>query len=295
MLEKLWKRKLALKICIVIVLVSTTTAFATQANTAKGQNLLKSAVDSLRGKVTLGGPDFEFAEQRKRYRDERSDRLRSLATSNPSKPIRALVVLNEMYLLDDVAKNFKNNQYNVFYLETVAKVSGVETIQVVGSPQKGYRYEMKPTEFSFTIGGYDTGYNYFAQPLKPVNWETIGEDIGRSANIQTEMLTFHLNDLQKRVSTMSEEELRRLRDEKGIDYQFTISDAKTRLEQMKTIFPVGNPAANLRVFAIGLEGKAADIYSLWRNPQVDLVDLVPNLRAWHDLDFVPPRPDRDPF
>lgn len=64
---------------------------------------------------------------------------------------------------------------------------------------------------------------------------------------------------------------------------------------MKTIFPVGNPIANLRVFAFGLEGKVADLYNLWQNPQVDLIDLVPNLRAWHGLDFVPPRPDKGFF
>jgi hypothetical protein len=295
MLEKLRKRKLILKVCIVTFLISTATTFAAQTYTATGQNLLQTAVESLRRKVILGGPDFELAEQRGRYREERRDNLRNIAMSNPAKPVRALVVLNDLYLLDDVAKTFTNHQYNIFYLETVAKVPGVETIQVVGSPQKGYRYQMKPTEFSFTIGGYDTGDEYFTQPLQSINWHAIGADIERSVKIQTEMFTYHLSDLQKRVSEISEEELRRLRDEKGIDYQFTIKDAKTRLEQMETIFPVGNPTANLRVYAIGLEGKAADIYDLWQNPQVDLVDVVPNLRAWHDLDLAPPRPGRSPF
>ena len=160
---------------------------------------------------------------------------------------------------------------------------------------RGYRYQMKPTEFSFTIGGYDTGGEYFAQPPQSVDWQVIGSAIERSVKIQTEMMTEALNNAQKRVSETSPEELRRLREEKGIDYQFTISDTKTRLEQMKAIFPVGNPTANLRVYAIGLEGNAADVYSLWENPQVDMVDLVPNLRAWHDLDIVAPRPDKTPF
>lgn len=295
MLEKYWNPKLVFKVWIIIVLILTTTGFAAQTNTGTGQNLLATAVDSFRGKVILGGPDFEFAEQRIQYREERRGGLRRIAATNPAKPVKALVVLNDLYLLDDVRKMFNNVRYNVFYLETVAKVPGVETIQVVGSPQKGYRYQMKPTEFYFTIGGYDTGGEYFTQPLQSVNWQAIGADIERSVKIQTEMFTYHLNDLQKRVAGMSVEELQRLRDEKGIDYQFTISDAKTRLEQMQTIFPVDNPTANLRVYAIGLEGNAADVYRLWQNPQVDVVDLVPNLRAWHDLDFAAPRPDRSPF
>jgi len=131
--------------------------------------------------------------------------------------------------------------------------------------------------------------------LQSVKWQAIENDIKRSVKIQKEMFNYHLNDLQRRVSVMSSEELQRLRDEKGIDYQFTISDAKTRLKQMQTIFPANNPTANLWVYAIGLEGNAKDLYDLWQNPQVDVVDLVPNLRAWHDLDFAPPRPDRRYF
>lgn len=295
MLAKHWNRKLVFNVWFLVVLISTATAFAAQTYTDTGKTLLSTAVDSLRNKVILGGPDFEFASQRGQYRKERQGRLRSLAASNPAKPVRALVVLNDFYLLNDVAKTFKNGRYNVFYLETVAKVPGVETIQVVGSPSQGYRYQMMPTEFSFTIGGYDTGDGYFTQPPHPVNWQAIGADIERNVKMQTEMLTEALNNIQKRVSEMSAEELQRLKEEKGIDYQFTISDTKTRLEQMKAIFPAGNPAANLRVYAVGLEGRATDIYGLWQNPQVDLVDVVPDLRVWHDLDFAPPRPDRSPF
>ncbi|MHB1256116.1 MAG: hypothetical protein ACYCXI_07840 [Dethiobacteraceae bacterium] len=133
-------------------------------------NLLEIAVDSSRGKVTLGGPDFEFTEQRRNYREERRDELRKIAASTPAKPIKALVVLNDIYLLDDVVKKYKNdNRYNVFYLETVAKVPGVETIQAVGSPQKGYRYQMKPTEFFSALGDMTRGTNTLLKLCSPSN------------------------------------------------------------------------------------------------------------------------------
>jgi len=47
------------------------------------------------------------------------------------------VVLNKLYLLDDVAVTFQKNNLHVFHLRAVAKVPEVESIQAVGSPIEG--------------------------------------------------------------------------------------------------------------------------------------------------------------
>ena len=49
----------------------------------------------------------------------------------------SIVVLNKLYLLDDVAVTFQKNNLHVFHLRAVAKVPEVESIQAVGSPIEG--------------------------------------------------------------------------------------------------------------------------------------------------------------
>ncbi|MBS3872440.1 MAG: hypothetical protein KGZ92_06205 [Firmicutes bacterium] len=241
--------------------------------------------------VTLGGPEFERVDQRQQHRDENRGRLRSMARLNPSRSANALVVLNNLYLLDDVAITFQKNNLHVFYLKAVAKVPGVESIQAVGSPIEGYSYQMRPTELSFTIGGYDTGGEYFNQPLAPVQWNKIGSDIERSVSLHMEAKRAHIEEVRKRLS--DPEEVHRLKEIGRYEgFRFTLADTETRLEQLQLIFPAGRPTSNLWVYGVGLTGQTDVLYDLARHSKVDLVELVPSLRKGQHVDFVPPRPTR---
>jgi len=249
------------------------------------------AVAPLNNIVTLGGPEFERVDQRQRHRDENRGRLRSVARLNPSRSSTAFVVLNKLYLLDDVAVTFQKNNLHVFHLKAVAKVPGVESIQVVGSPIEGFSYQMRPTEVSFAIGGYDTGGEYFTQPLAPVQWNKIGSNIERSVSILMEAKREHIEEVRKRLS--DPEEVRRLKEIGRYEgFRFTLADTETRLAQMQLIFPAGRPTANLWVYGVGLTGQAGVLYGLAHHAQVDLVELIPSLRRGQNVDFVPPRPTR---
>lgn len=241
--------------------------------------------------VTLGGPGFEHVEHRQQYRAENRGRLQSAVRSSPSRSSTALVVLNDLHLLEDVAAIFQNNIFHVFYLRAVAKVPSIKSIHVVGSPIEGYSYQMKPTEFSFTIGGYDTGADYFTKPLTPVQWNRIGSDIERSVGLTMKAKMEHINEVRARLSTP--EEVRRLKAIGRYEgFRFTLADTEKRLEQMQLIFPAGRPTANLRVYGVGLTGRADALYDLAHRPQVDAIEIVPRLRSGQNVDFAPPRPTR---